>query len=74
MLFNTRYCIRIVKGPHPVPIQALDTESLRCYKHHFQMPNCLLTQIFICAEQTLQTTLKRQDDVLQRPHVSPGWH
>lgn len=35
MLFNTCYCIHIVKGPHPVLIQDLDTESLWCYKHHF---------------------------------------
>lgn len=35
MLFNTCYCIHIVKGPHPVLIQDVDTESLWCYKHHF---------------------------------------
>lgn len=36
MLFNTRYCIPIVKGPHPVLIQDLDTGSLWCYKHRFR--------------------------------------
>lgn len=36
MLFNTRYCIPIVKGPHPVLIQDLDTGSLWCYKHRFK--------------------------------------
>lgn len=35
MLFNTHYCIPIVKGPRPVLIQDLDTGSLWCYKHHF---------------------------------------
>lgn len=36
MLFNTRYCIPIVKGPHPVLIQDLDIGSLWCYKHRFK--------------------------------------
>lgn len=74
MLFNTRYCIHIVKGPHPVLIQDLDTGSLWCYKHHFKKPDYVLTQFLICAEQTLKTTLKHRDDVLHWAHVSPGWH
>lgn len=74
MLFNTCYCIHIVKGPHPVLIQGLDTESLWCYKHHFSKPDYVLTQILVCAEQTLKTTLKHCDDILHWAHVSPGWH